>query len=262
MQSKTLYEAYWQPDLNRRIAFDFHNNHDLTERTGELQQFGVMQDKMESYTDSSAFFFMLDFSKMKFIYVSKSVKKITGYHAEDFLNDGFSFCCKIWHPKDAGILKQLHQKLFAYYYATPINERTKLKFSYNLRLKRKDSAYMNVLQQTVFIKVNERGKPLVDFTTITDITPFKKDHHLTLVIQKLNSMGEYEQVYKEEFYNYDFAFTRRQLEIMGLISKGMTTKEIAANLFLSADTVKNHRKNILKMTGSKNVVEVYRSMVS
>jgi DNA-binding CsgD family transcriptional regulator len=75
-------------------------------------------------------------------------------------------------------------------------------------------------------------------------------------------MGEYEEVYKEEFYNYDFAFTRRQLEIMSLISRGMTTKEIAANLFLSADTVKNHRKNILKMTGSKNVVEVYRSMVS
>lgn len=261
MQTKTLYDAYWQPDLKRRIAIDF-TNHDQADRTHELQQFGVMQDKMESYTGSSSFFFMLDFGKMKFIYVSKSVRKITGYSTDDFMNDGFSFCYKIWHPKDAVILKQLHQKLFSYYYSTPVNDRTKLKFSYNMRVRKKDGSYMNVLQQTVFIKVGERGKPLVDFSTITDITSFKKDHHLTLVIQKLNSIGEYEQVYKEEFHNYDFAFTRRQLEIMSLISKGMTTKEIAASLFLSADTVKNHRKNILKMTGSKNVVEVYRSMVS
>ena len=258
MHRKTPYQSYWHPDLNRLPVEDPNRKEDGAREPDQMEW---LQVKIDSFSNASSSF-ILDFNKMRFTYVSKSVKKITGYSPEEFLNEGFSFCYKIWHPQDIVILKKLHQNLFGYYYSTPIIERHRLKFSYNMRIKRKDGSYMHILQQTIFIKISESGKPLVDFSTLTDITPFKRDHHLTLHIQKLNTFGEYEQVYKEVFNNYDFAFTRRQLEIMTLISKGLTTKEIAARLFLSVDTVKNHRKNILKMTGSKNVVEVYKTMMS
>jgi DNA-binding CsgD family transcriptional regulator len=262
MLRKTLYhDAYFPSQLTgikvgpKNYARPIHQNY-------QIPHFEIMQDRMEDYSDSSSYFFLLDFVNRHFLYVSKSVKKITGYNADDFLNGGLDFSCSIGHPKEESVLKKLHRKLFAYYYDTDLSDRARLKFTYNMRLKRKDDAYMNVLQQTMFVDIAESGEPLSEFSTITDITPFKKDQHLTLVVQKLNSVGEYEQVHREEFYNYDFAFTPRQLEIMSLISRGLTTKEIAANLFLSMDTVKNHRKNILRMTGSKNVVEVFRSMVS
>ena len=258
MQRKTPYQSYWHTDLNRLPVEDPSRKEDCPR---EPDQLDLTQTKIDSFSSASSSF-ILDLNKLKFTYVSKSVKKITGYSPEDFLSEGFAFCYKIWHPQDTAILQKLHQNLFGYYYSTPITERYRLKFSYNMRIRRKDGSYMHILQQTIFIKIADNGKPLVDFSTLTDITPFKRDHHLTLHIQKINASGEYEQVYKEMFYNYDFAFTRRQLEIITLISKGLTTKEIAARLFLSVDTVKNHRKNILKMTGSKNVVEVYNAMMS
>ena len=40
--------------------------------------------------------------------------------------------------------------------------------------------------------------------------------------------------------------TERETEVLGLIGKGMTNKEIAKKLFLSEKTVKNHLNNIFK----------------
>jgi len=41
-------------------------------------------------------------------------------------------------------------------------------------------------------------------------------------------------------------FTKRETEILSLIASGHTSDAIAAHLFISIDTVKTHRKNIIK----------------
>jgi DNA-binding CsgD family transcriptional regulator len=44
----------------------------------------------------------------------------------------------------------------------------------------------------------------------------------------------------------------REIEVLGLIMLGYTNKDIADKLFISFETVKSHRKNILMKTGAKN----------
>ena len=46
----------------------------------------------------------------------------------------------------------------------------------------------------------------------------------------------------------------REVEIIRLIAKEMTTLEISDHLFISQFTVETHRKNILRKTGSKSVI--------
>ena len=46
--------------------------------------------------------------------------------------------------------------------------------------------------------------------------------------------------------------TIREIEILGLIMQGLTNNEIAQKLFISYETVRSHRKNILEKTGAKN----------
>lgn len=48
--------------------------------------------------------------------------------------------------------------------------------------------------------------------------------------------------------------TDRELEIVRLISAGMTNLEIASQLFISVSTVETHRKHIFSKTGVKNAV--------
>ncbi len=44
----------------------------------------------------------------------------------------------------------------------------------------------------------------------------------------------------------------REIEVLGLIMQGLTNNDIAEKLFISYETVKSHRKNILEKTGAKN----------
>lgn len=52
--------------------------------------------------------------------------------------------------------------------------------------------------------------------------------------------------------------TRREKEILLMISQGFTDKEIAEKIFLSPLTITTHRKNILSKLGLKNKVELTR----
>ena len=47
----------------------------------------------------------------------------------------------------------------------------------------------------------------------------------------------------------------RELQVLSLIADGFTSKEIAAKLYLSESTVKDHRKKIIKKLKAANIVE-------
>lgn len=49
---------------------------------------------------------------------------------------------------------------------------------------------------------------------------------------------------------------KRELEVLGLVVKGLNTKAIAQKLFISEHTVKTHRKNIQVKLGTTNVAEL------
>ena len=221
----------------------------------QINKYSEIFEKVLEIENSFSYFFMLNFTNMQYAFVSKSVETVLGHTPKDYLEGGLDFAFSVVHPADKPTLKELHSKLFDYYYATPIEERKDLKFTFNLRIRRPDDSYIQAMQQTIFAEISETGEPLLDFSTITDITPFKKDNRLSLAVYKLNSSRKYDLIYEQDFFGKDITLTKRQLEIMDLISRGLTTKEIADKLFISADTVKNHRKKILKVTGGKNSIE-------
>ena len=50
--------------------------------------------------------------------------------------------------------------------------------------------------------------------------------------------------------------TEREKEVLALLFKGLTSKEIAIELFISKTTVDTHRRNILDKTGIKSTAEL------
>jgi DNA-binding NarL/FixJ family response regulator len=58
-----------------------------------------------------------------------------------------------------------------------------------------------------------------------------------------------------------YILTKRELEILQLISTGKSNNEIAEELFISVHTVNSHRKNILKKLNQKNTAELVRFAV-
>jgi len=52
------------------------------------------------------------------------------------------------------------------------------------------------------------------------------------------------------------SITARQLQVLVLVAKGYKSIEIAETLQLSKHTVDNHRKNMLKKSGTSNSMEL------
>jgi DNA-binding CsgD family transcriptional regulator len=58
----------------------------------------------------------------------------------------------------------------------------------------------------------------------------------------------------------DQELTVREGEIMHLIKAGFNSKEIADQLSISLNTVKNHRKNLLRKTQSRNMADLVHTV--
>jgi DNA-binding NarL/FixJ family response regulator len=56
--------------------------------------------------------------------------------------------------------------------------------------------------------------------------------------------------------------TPREREILKLIAGSMTTKEIAARLFISVPTVETHRANLMAKTGARNLAGLVRFAIN
>ncbi len=54
----------------------------------------------------------------------------------------------------------------------------------------------------------------------------------------------------------DLALTEREHEVLHLVARAMTNKQVAAALYISEQTVKNHIKNIMQKLHAKNRVEL------
>ena len=61
---------------------------------------------------------------------------------------------------------------------------------------------------------------------------------------------------KPEENCYPSKLSDREIEITKLIASGLTSKQMAAKLFLSTHTINTHRKNIMKKIGVKGASEV------
>lgn len=64
------------------------------------------------------------------------------------------------------------------------------------------------------------------------------------------------EIVKEHIARLDLLLTKRELEIVALVAKGASNKEISSNLFISPKTVDNHRSNIFRKLSVNSAVEL------
>jgi DNA-binding NarL/FixJ family response regulator len=70
-------------------------------------------------------------------------------------------------------------------------------------------------------------------------------------------MPFYNQIEITESFKKRYYITVRESEIISLLIKGFSNKEIGERLFISIKTVKNHITNIYQKTSTKNRLQLY-----
>jgi DNA-binding CsgD family transcriptional regulator len=183
-----------------------------------------------------------DYVNLKPFYLNDKAKAFYGFKSNDLSKYGFDFLKDLIHPDNYIYLKN-SVKVFG---KNPLHiqvEPTKVKTS--------SGEYQWVYIACRAFSFDKRGNTMYLLSLIFDI-----DELVGSTIIKNAAYQDSSFIFANQ-HVYD-ALTIRQKEIAKLIVNGKKNHEIAKQLSLSNETIKTHRKNLMKKLNVKNAAELVK----
>lgn len=224
-----------------------------------LQNMGF---RASSLNAQAPIFYAGDYTQGKYLYLDPSCELLFGFTREYIANAGHSFYNSLIHPDDYSIFNRLiFPENIKFLQKQPHTDRLNFSCSYNYRVKIKSGQWLTVLQRGTYFLHPTEGKPLASVGFIIDITHFKEGTSIIHTIERIDrgfSVLSKEPVYKAVYYpqKENNLLSKREMEILQMLHNGLSSKEIAAELHISVNTVINHRKNMLQKTFTNNVTSL------
>ena len=202
------------------------------------------------------YYYLLDFSSRKMDYVHYTLEEILNIPTSEASVDRIGSQI---HPDDLNhfLSCESFAAKFLFYYLKP-EQITSYKVSYCYRIRnQKTGQYHLMLHQAIALttdELNRLGKVLGIHTCIDHITD---TNNMLMSFLGVDGAPSYYNLnpYQEEvdFSQYNYSpLSHRETEIVRLLAEGFTAQEIAEKLYISFDTIRTHRRNILKKMGCKN----------
>lgn len=211
----------------------------------------LMKEAEEIMNENDQFFYFGDFILFKILYTSKRCMDMLGVEPATLTPLHFY---EVLHPGELyrtllarNMLSKIAHKLF-------LAEKGFQLLSFNSQFKNARGKYFNVLTQFFLFYSETPYKSVFILKIHTNIDWFKKHkygYHWYLGEDLSNFRYP-----DEELFKLGIMISKREFEIIQLIDKGYSTDQIAEALFLSANTIKTHRRNILSKSGLTNIQEL------
>jgi DNA-binding CsgD family transcriptional regulator len=205
---------------------------------------------------------VIDYTQRRHVGLSGPARNMIGYDPREVLDNGLDFVIDIFQKDDFRIYNEkIFCQVVEFLKNTPQQEHCEYIFSFGYRMRRADGEWIHIYQQGTYITDPQTSLPLYGIGMVTDISPLKKDTCMLFSIDRKKSelsAFNYDNIVTSYFYPDpdESKLSKREREILGWLGDGMSSKQIAAKLFLSESTVVNHRKNMLKKTNTKNIAEL------
>lgn len=206
--------------------------------------------------------YLLDYTTGKYIYFSDNSISAIGIRNEEFREGGVEYTIAKYHPQDLKIFNEvIFPDRLRLMETIPPEEHKQYVFSYNYRFFNDKGRSPNVLQRNTFIKSDEKGRPLLSLGMVINVEHFKTPNTAVQLVEKidpLDPLKPVETVMKRTYFlnEEDTILSEREKELLRLMADGLSSKQIAAKLYLSEHTVVAHRKNMMAKTSTANIAEL------
>jgi len=205
------------------------------------------------------YFYVIDFYDMSLSHISPSIYDIHGFDPETVK---FNDVLNAIHPEDIDFVTDAEAFLTTFFQNKL--ERKKLltyknSYCFRSRLKNGDFALFN--HQALMLTMDDNGgygKSLNIHTRIDHLSNFNT---YKISLQGLNNEPSFLNLNLNEKQFEAKEFSKREIDIIKLISNGDNYTQIAEKLFISPLTVKKHRNNILKKADCKNSAQLVRNCI-
>jgi len=186
------------------------------------------------------------------VYVSKNIEKILGYTQEEFLSWKSVFF-KIGAYQQPDFFPNLMKWDRQFNKLCP-HKNTKAKARSHLcgmRFLCKDGAISRFLIRQESELAENLIMPEFDVLFFLDITHLMKTDDYWMLFETYNEKEVFSQFYSKSGVD-NYPITAREKEVLKIIADGKNTKEVARELNISADTVGQHRKNMIRKMMAKD----------
>lgn len=214
------------------------------------------------FSAGTYYYYIFNFATMQMEYVHPNIKSVLGIEPESFNIEKF---LNIHHPDDLKVFyeKEAVASKFLFDFLTP-EDIPFYKVVYVNRVQHEKGHYIKLLHQAKALRVTDGGKIQHVLGVHTDISYLN-----TPVDHKVSFIGDG----KPSFYSIDpnkpdfnkiectKLYTNQELNIIRLIANGKSNFEIAEKLFISINTVKTHRKNILQKSNANNTAHLVANCI-
>src|ERR1035437_2537262 len=195
-----------------------------------------------------------DYQTQQYLYANETpCEELTGYPAREFVQKGILFWVSQIHPDDAlEYANHSFPKMLASLHKYTDEEVKQCKFASTYRFKRKDNVWVQFLQNSIILEMDETRNPLLLLIFVSDITLYKKDDAVIFTISRYDKPSGIMNMITETL-NGCKKTSEREKEIIRYIASGTKTKEIAKKMHLSIYTIRAHKRNIFEKTDTKNI---------
>ncbi|NER17360.1 LuxR C-terminal-related transcriptional regulator [Spongiivirga citrea] len=197
---------------------------------------------------SATFFCITNTHKLSFEYVSKNLPISLGFDSDMLKEKGMNFFWSRIHPDDQQPWLNALKGLMVYTLGEiPVEDRLRMNYTWNYRLKNKNDEYVNIIQNTTPLELDGDHKPIIGLAHYTALNANMK-LDVCASAKQLNQNGEYETKYYNNYSQklIEQDISNRERDIIRLLILKKSSREIAEKLFISPHTVDTHRRNIIK----------------
>ena len=199
-------------------------------------------------------YFIFSPPEMRMEYTNPSITHLLGYSPEEFTLEKFLSGI---HADDLQNYLNFEATITDFWKKLSPEKVMKYKTRYDFRMRCKNGQYKRILQQVAAIQSDGEGAVLRTFVIFTDISHLKQSNKMVLSIIGLEGEPSYIDLQPvTQLIPTKEILTRREKEVLQLLSQNLSSAEIAQQLHISLTTIASHRKNIFRKTQTHNVLEL------
>lgn len=218
----------------------------------------------EADNNAHAVLFAMDFSRNQTLYVNKKIENLFGYPVTEIIQGGIQFIVAIAHASDFPKLVASHTTYAFQVRAHDFDPRSFLFHRYEWTAVKKSNQHIGVACLTVPLTFTERREIefAVGFIIADGEQSESVEHDIIAILKKIKqrhnelAIAVKDQTSLPGIRPNHPVISSRELQVLQLLAKGLSTKEIASKLGISSHTAESHRKHLLGKFGAKNSAEL------
>jgi DNA-binding CsgD family transcriptional regulator len=188
----------------------------------------------------------------KIVMVDGAVEALTPTNAKGLMEANFEVFFSFFHPDDLKQVMTFVAKFFEILFAIESEKRKNYNFNIYARVRNGKGEYLWNSIQYPALYFDETGTLLFGMTLYTNVSHLIKDN-TEPILTILDTTNKNKQVFTCYTPSNTLGIqkpypkiTKREREIVALLSQGKSSKQISDILNISKNTVDNHRQNLLK----------------